>query len=147
MEKTPEWIRIPEELADSRVTVTFRGARLALKPSAYDVPEAICGYWDESNRRFTARFRYIGGDEGETEQPQEVELPAVRVWVGKRSRRIFRIEVDAPRPSTADHLAVDCDEIRGLADEAITRLEQSTPNPRVGNYEVARRAIRELDPA
>jgi hypothetical protein len=84
-----EWIEVDGQSFPVDVT-DAKGAHIRLLVSPYDVPRAARGHYDPEHKRFRIELLYMTPGEP-TEERDEGPL---RLAVGKRSGRIYGIDVD-----------------------------------------------------
>lgn len=125
----------PDELNKPRREV-IRGVDVEVAVAPQDVPETVGGGYDSSSRHFVIEFRYFSGDEPSVLEKQD---GPVKLFVGKKTGRLYRIEIDAVRLN-ADEVKVSV--LVRKVDEAIGRLAK-VPRLRFrqGNYQVAKEVV------
>ena len=89
-----EWLRLdPHEFERAGAeTRKESDVEITVSISPYDVPEAVRGFFNERLKRFVIEFKYLQRDPLVTET--DPDAPGIAVRVGKRSKRLYGIEVD-----------------------------------------------------
>lgn len=127
------WIELEErDFADTAAPhqEEVRGIVLEVRVSPFSLPEAVKGTYDPESRLFEIRFRYLDGEE----DAQLCQTHGhVRVFEGRNSGRIMRIEVDV------DALGVEAVQ---LALKAIEQREQHASRQQRPNFGAALEALR-----
>jgi hypothetical protein len=80
---------------------SINGVPISVSPSPYDVPEAVRSVYDESKRRFSIEFQYIGE---EPLKSSDVDR-GVRCLLGKNSGRLYGIDVYLDKAALEDNSA------------------------------------------
>jgi len=125
-----EWIQVNQKELNVPRTETRNGVEVQVFVSPYDIPEAVRGAYDKRVNRFAIEFKYLADEEPTVEQIDG----DMRLFVGKTSNRLHRIEIDV------DRLDADCVYLHIF--KGIERLVQLQKKPyRQGNYRTAERII------
>ncbi|MCE9637556.1 MAG: hypothetical protein K8T90_17795 [Planctomycetes bacterium] len=85
-----KWIRLDQRRYGASETEDRSGVEFHLVVSPYDLPDAVRGFFDRERKRFIIEFKYISPEET-TESRVDAH---VSVHTGRRSRRLYRIDVD-----------------------------------------------------
>ncbi|NUQ01147.1 MAG: hypothetical protein HUU35_14965 [Armatimonadetes bacterium] len=85
-----EWILLDPESPRLRHQER-QGSQMAVYASPYDVPEAIRFSLDPASGWLRIDLRYIDG--GEKTNDPSTQAP-VRIWTGRRSGRVYRIDAE-----------------------------------------------------
>jgi len=105
------------------------GVTVEVYLSPYDIPEAIGRHDDQDKNKCIIEFRYIDKDESLTPRVHDNNITLV---VGKRSGRIYRIEIEGCDPSRVS-LHMRESEI----ENAFNRLTQNKlPSRNLNNYKL-----------
>lgn len=132
------WIKLRELEAPHELTGNAegdQGINVQVTLSPYDIPVAVRTSEEPGKRLFVIEFKYISGND----EPREtkVEDASVRILTGKKSGRLFRLEVaGAVGELTIAH--------QRKVDETLDRLydEESTRSWRhAGNYHLAKEIL------
>lgn len=84
------WIDVDQSKYDHAESTSRHGVHFELFLSPYDMPEAVRGSYDRSQKRFVIQLKYI---ESEPVEAHEIDR-FVTFFTGKRSQRLYRICVD-----------------------------------------------------
>jgi hypothetical protein len=87
-----DWVPMREEL-DQGERENVRGVDITVYLSPYNFPMAYRGRYDKEIDRFVIEFRYL---EEEELEPVGSNDPVI-FRMGKKSRRLYKIEIDAKR--------------------------------------------------
>jgi hypothetical protein len=133
-----KWIRLDSDQLNPPTREKIRGVEVVVLLSAYDVPEAVGGDYDNELKKFVINFKYIVEDEPVT---YKKAARHVTFRVGKNSGRLYGIEIDVDK---IKEKSVNLSILVPNVVEAIGKLES---NPRLvrrrGNYRLAKRVITE----
>lgn len=89
-----DWIPIDVDEVKTEPADKPSGVEINLFLSPYDVPEAVRGFFDDERDRFVIAFRYVGDEPTRVEDSTD---KALTLRIGKRSGRLYEIEVDVNR--------------------------------------------------
>jgi len=103
------------------------GVEIRAYASPYDVPEAIRFYEYPDKCHFLIEFKYIGGEEAVT---PSIEDEYIKLWLGRDSRRLCRVELDLKQ--------YEPDVVYRVIDRLAS--ESQSP-PRQGNYQIAKEVL------
>jgi hypothetical protein len=137
-----EWLKLdPRKLNPAR-REQIRGVEVEVFLSPYDVPDAVRGDFDDEVRRFVIEFKYPTG--GETLVSSDDDRH-VRLFTGRHSGRVYRIEVDVEAlEAKAVGLRVHGPKLIEEVDEAIDRAVRKPDHKvRPVNYAIVRDIIAE----
>jgi hypothetical protein len=133
-----EWLEINPKEFSKPEQVQIRGIKVDVFLSPFDMPEAVRGSYNKNTKKFLIEFRYIGGDE-----PLETDLlENTTVSIGKRSKRIYKIELE--------QIELENEKKVGLrlilpkvdaALESLAHVQSSAPHS--GNYQIAKTILKE----
>lgn len=138
-----EWILIPQLLEPEDQPVTLNselGVAVTVFVSPYDVPKAVRGYIDTKKNLRVIEFRYPMANEPK----EEKAIGPVTFFVGKKSRRLYRMELDRDQIPTSGFTI-------NIFANAIDSLEELETRPVAKkSYEIAKVAVskaqQELEP-
>lgn len=122
-----DWLTVNPAEFNKPEQKKIHGMNVEVFVSPYDMPEAVRGTYAQESKIFTIEFRYIGGDESLEPVIQE----GITAFVGKHSKRIYKIEFPIENQRAVG--------LR-LIPEVLGRL-QNHPSPRLGNYQVAKEIL------
>ena len=118
------------------ITRNIHGEQVSVLPSPYDIPELFRTYADPVENRWIVEFRYIDSEPLMVWQPSET----VRFWLGRNSRRVYKIEARHVSNASEDPYARA--QIVRCLDDALKQLERNTNlGTAPVNYEFLRRGI------
>lgn len=125
-----EWHLIDTSHFMKPQTSTEGGVRVEFSLSPYDIPEAVRGYFDERSRKSIIEFRYI-----QEEPCDRVSInEQVAVLLGKRSFRLYGIEIDATPFDPSEALSQnDIVHVLRAAKAAIKELTDRTKGGRAAS--------------
>jgi hypothetical protein len=135
-----EWIEVDQKDLDLATAKqeSEGGVYIRLFVSPHDVPDAFRGYWDEDKQRFIIEFRYLDAEPWRLEPGEG----AVRLRLGKHSRRISGIEVDTERLE-ADAVLVQVSSMAQSAHDSLASRPSRPPSPNE-NYRLAKDLVAQL---
>jgi len=127
-----KWIEVDQrELNEPRRETLRNGAEVQVFVSPNDIPTFARAEFSKAEKRFVMEFRYLSGEEETVERPVDTNL---KVFVGKHSNRLYRIEINVNN-FTAEQLEL-------YIPKWIDELEQVPQRPqRHGNYETVRKLL------
>jgi hypothetical protein len=126
-----EWIPLDSRELNQPSTEKVGDVEIIAYSSPYDVPAAMGTYRDENNNPYRIDFRYIGGEE-----PTKPEtMDDVTLWFGRRSGRLYRIDVNT---------AEQRDIVGAVVEKAINDLvNQGRLLPEHSNYDLVKTVLSE----
>lgn len=128
-----QWVRLDPAKLGKESGEGIQGVEIQVFLSPYDIPMAVRGDYDEQEKRFVIRFRYIVG---EPSKSLKIDNKYIRLSVGKNSGRLQTIEVDVDALS-ATHVGLRMLVPRAVKD-AIERLaSEPERGPQRANYRIA----------
>ena len=130
-----EWIQLDTSQLNKPRREKAGNLEINVFASPYDVPEAVRGYYDEEERRFTIEFKYMG----ESEQlVSDAQHEGVNLKIGRHSRRLYRIEIDT------EALKAKTIELNVHVNKAIEDLSKKQHSLHATtNYEMTKRVMSE----
>ena len=130
MAEVAEWKTLDSKELNPPSLEDVKGVVIKSYVSPYDVPEAIRVHKRPDDCHFRIEFRYIGGDEPLKEW---LEDEHVKLWLGRDSRRLCRVEFDLQedKPEAVNRVI---DKLAG---------EVQRP-PRQGNYQLTKKVLKSL---
>jgi hypothetical protein len=129
-----EWIQVDPSALNKPKQERVDGVEVTVMASPYDVPDAYKSYYDEDLKRHVVEFRYLG------EEPLRRQNygPYITLRLGKRSGRIYGLEIDVHRNSKP---------WVNLGVKAIEEREREMPKTQKSlNYAITRRLLRDNAP-
>ena len=133
-----DWMRIDPNINRPQPLTIGRMTSQSASESPFDVPEAYRVGRNKATSCYVIEIRYLTNDGSIV---VGLEVPGVRIFIGKRSNRIRRLEIS---PELIVHQELTS--LVSAITAAIERLEsQKKDDPifREGNYRLAKRAINE----
>jgi hypothetical protein len=139
------WIRVDQDAVGQPAAQKLRGVDVTVYFSPFDVPPAVRGNYDSTRKSFVIQFNYFSAEE--ELQPQKSGQIVFKV--GKRSRRLYEIEIDVDaigaktvglKVSTAN-----AQHVLDAANAAIEVISQAAGQPAKSNYIAARGAISQVE--
>lgn len=135
-----DWLKIAPLEFNRPARREVRGVSFEVYFSPYVVPTGVRGYYDDSLKRFLIEFRYLDDEAVRTERQDE----HVSLRVGRRTRRLFGIEIDVDRLQVeAVRLSVTVgDRLASIVNEAIGKHEKALGrSSNHDNCDAARRVV------
>ncbi len=127
MAEVAEWKALNSRKLNQPSSEEVSGVEIRAYTSPYDVPEAIRVYEYPDKCHFLIEFKYIGGEEAVI---PSIEDGYIKLWLGRDSRRLCRVEFDLKQ--------YEPDAVYGIIDKLSS--EPQSP-PRQGNYQIAKEVL------
>jgi len=133
-----EWLKLDPKKFNEAREKTIHGVHVEAFSSPYDVPEAVRGFFDKDTERCIFEFKYIGGDEPET----DITDDHIVLSVGKHSKRLYRIEIPWSEEKVREHASLNLSlvELGKVLRDLATKIDAER---RSVNYEVAKKILSE----
>ena len=84
------WLLLDREQIRGEVDPESKGLKINIFTSPYDIPEAVRGYVDSTQKKYIIEFKYINEEELKTVKEDE----CISLGIGKKSGRIYNVTID-----------------------------------------------------
>lgn len=127
MAEVAEWRALDSKELNEPSLEDIAGIQVRSYASPYDVPEAMRVYTYPDGCYLLVEFKYMGGEEAVR---PEIEDEYFKLWLGRDSHRLCRVELDLTQHGP--------DVVYRTIDELSSKPQSP---PRQGNYQIAKKAL------
>lgn len=133
------WVRIEEPDVNKAKEKNVQGTTLSMKLSSFDIPHEARSKFDSSAGVLHVTFYYADG--GEKYDKVVVINDGLKVTTGKRSKRLYEIELDV-----SARLSLDCWPLKvqlelEQAEESLVAYSKTHPSARAQSFEAVKNVL------